>query len=109
MAKKRVEYIPRVVYGFREKLEIVLLGELKSGKVKNGMHIQVTLKNGFVVGDWVISEVLHADFINQRESPNFLGFIIQCKNYADFDLLKALRVYDEVMTIVDNKPKKGTK
>lgn len=99
---KKLKYYTRVVYGFRSKLEIVILGELKSGKVKEGMHVNVVLSSGSVLGTWKIMEVLQTDFINQFESPNFLGLIIKCQNSDDFDLLKALRIYDEIITITNN-------
>lgn len=105
MAKKNIpisnKYKIRVVYGFKEKLKIVLLGELISGKVDDGMFIEVLLNSGLVVGKWKILEVLHTSFINQYENPNFKGLIVKCKNLADFELLKSLRVYDEVINLVE--------
>jgi len=102
MNRKPIKYLSRVVYGFKDKLNVVLLGELKAGvDVKDGMFLQVALRNGVIVGTWEILEVLHTDFINQYENPNFKGLLVKCKNIADFDLLKSLRVYDEVVTIVD--------
>jgi len=105
MAKKNKKilntYKVRVVYGFKEKLKIVLLGELKSGKVDDEMSIKVTLDSGMEIGKWKILEVLHTSFINQHENPNFKGLIVKCKNLADFELLKTLRVYEEVIEIVD--------
>lgn len=105
MAKKNrstpTEFTIRVVYGFKEKLKVVLLGELESGKVDDGMFIQMTLEGGSIVGKWEILEVLHTSFINQHENPNFKGLMVKCKNTADFELLKSLRVYDEVINIVE--------
>jgi hypothetical protein len=105
MAKKNKAilntYKIRVVYGFKEKLKIVLLGELESGKVEDGMSIKVAFDSGSEVGQWKIIEVLHTSFINQHENPNFKGLIVKCKNLADFELLKTLRVYDEVIELVD--------
>jgi hypothetical protein len=101
MNQKPIKYLSRVTYGFKDKLKVVLLGELKAGVVvEDGMCLQVTLRNGVVVGTWEIEEVLHTDFINQYENPNFKGLMVKCKNIADFELLKSLRVYDEVVTIV---------
>jgi hypothetical protein len=105
MAKKNKKilntYKIRVVYGFKEKLKIVLLGELESGKVEDGMSIKIALDSGLEIGKWVILEVLHTSFINQHENPNFKGLIVKCKNLSDFELLKTLRVYDEVIEIVE--------
>ena len=108
MAEAPIKYKTRVVYGFRKKLKIVLLGELISDAVKvdDGMIIQVTLKSGVVVGTWEILEVLHTDFINATENPNFKGLMVKCKNIADFELLQSLRVYDEVITITEKKSNK---
>jgi hypothetical protein len=104
MAKKNKKilntYKIRVVYGFKEKLKIVLLGELESGEVEDGMSIKIALDSGLEIGKWEILEVLHTSFINQHENPNFKGLIVKCKNLADFELLKTLRVYDEVVEIV---------
>jgi len=105
MAKKKTTarsvYRVRVVYGFEKKLKIVLLGELESGKVKDGMSVQVALTGGSVVGDWEIIEVLHTSFINQFENPNFKGLMIKCKNLEEFELLKSLRVYDETVYLIE--------
>lgn len=105
MAKKNTpttnKYKIRVVYGFKEKLKVVLLGELIAGKVDDGMLIEVALESGSSVGKWQILEVLHTSFINQHENPNFKGLIVKCKNLADFELLKSLRVYDEVINIIE--------
>lgn len=105
MAKKNKKilntYKIRVVYGFKEKLKIVLLGELESGKVEDGMSIKIALDSGLEIGKWEILEVLHTSFINQHENPNFKGLIVKCKNLSDFELLKTLRVYDEVIEIVE--------
>lgn len=102
-AKKTTEYAVRVVYGFREKLKIVLLGEVIEGKVVDGMQLRVSFKNGALVGLWEIIEVLHTDFINQQENPNFKGLIVKCKDLTDFELLKSLRIYDEVVSIVEKE------
>lgn len=105
MAKKKAAahsvYRVRVVYGFEKKLKIVLLGELESGKVKDGMSVQVALAGGSVVGDWEIIEVLHTSFINQFENPNFKGLMIKCKNLEEFELLQSLRVYDETIYLIE--------
>ena len=94
-------YRVRVVYGFQEKLKIVLLGELQSGKAEDGMWIQVVLNGGSVVGDWKIIEVLHTSFINQHENPNFKGLMIKCKSLEEYELLKSLRVYDETVYLIE--------
>ena len=46
--------------------------------------------------------MLNTDFINQFESPDFIGLVLKCSDIKDFELLKSLRVYDEIITIVDN-------
>lgn len=105
MAKKKAAtrsiYRVRVVYGFEKKLKVVLLGELESGKVKDGMSVQVALPGGSVVGDWEVIEVLHTSFINQFENPNFKGLMIKCKTLEEFELLKSLRVYDETVYLIE--------
>ena len=57
----------RVVYGFKEKLKVVLLGALESGKIHEDLAVQVTLESGSVIGTWDVLEVLHTSFINQHE------------------------------------------
>lgn len=91
----------RVVYGFKEKLKVVLLGSLESGKLQEDLAVQVTLESGSVIGTWDILEVLHTSFINQHENPNFKGLMLKCKNLADFELLKSLRVYEEIIHLVE--------
>ena len=103
MSNKVTQFFIRVVYGFKKNLEIVILGELQSGTVKEGMHIQVKLESGNIVGSWKIIEVLHTSFINQYESPNFMGLVVKCNSISDFELLKSLRIYDEVVTILEKK------
>lgn len=94
-------YRVRVVYGFKEKLKVVLLGALESGKLHEDLVVQVTLESGAVIGTWEILEVLHTSFINQHENPHFKGLMLKCKNLADFELLKSLRVYDEIIHLVE--------
>lgn len=105
MATKKVKvqgsFRVRVVYGFQEKLKVVLLGSLESGHLQEGLAVQVTLESGSVIGTWEILEVLHTSFINQHENPNFKGLMLKCKNLADFELLKSLRVYDEIIHLVE--------
>jgi hypothetical protein len=96
---KKLKYFTKVVYGFKSKLEIIILGELKSGIVREGMQVRVVLNSGAVLGSWTIKEVLKTDFINQYESPNFLGLVINCKDLHDFELLKSLRIYDDIISI----------
>lgn len=91
----------RVVYGFKEKLKVVLLGALESGKIHEDLAVQVTLESGSVIGTWDVLEVLHTSFINQHEDPNFKGLMLKCKNLADFELLKSLRVYEEIIHLVE--------
>lgn len=96
----------KVAYGFLPKLKIVLLGEVLEGKVHDGMWVEVKLESGSLVGAWQIIEVLHMDFINQNDVPNYKGLMLKCKNEEDFKLLQALRVYDEVVTVVADSPQK---
>ena len=98
--QKEIKFSVKVSYGFLPKLKIVLLGEILSGEVEDGMLVQVALDSGIVVGTWEIWEVLHMDFINQYDSNNFKGLMLKCKNKEDFKLLQSLRVYDEVITII---------
>lgn len=91
----------RVVYGFEEKLKVVLLGALESGELHEDSAVQVTLESGSIIGTWDILEVLHTSFINQYEDPNFKGLMLKCKNLAEFELLKSLRVYDEIIYLVE--------
>jgi hypothetical protein len=90
----------RVVYGFKEKLKMVLLGEVKSGTVIEGMQVDITLNGVDNIGSWLIEEVLHMDFINNFENPNFKGLMLKCKNTEDFELLQALRIYQENVSVV---------
>lgn len=94
-------YRVRVVYGFKEKLKIVLLGALESGELHEDYSVQVRLDGGSIIGTWEIIEVLHTSFINQHENPNFKGLMLKCKNLADFELLKSLRVYEEIIHLVE--------
>jgi len=90
----------RVVYGFLHKLEIVLLGEVLDGEIEDDMVVQVRFEGGTVAGTWEIMEVLHMDFLNQKETSNFKGVMLRCKNEEDFKLLQSLRVYNETIYIV---------
>ena len=87
---KKMKYFTRVVYGFKSKLEIIILGELKSGLVKEGMQVNVVLNSGALLGTWTIKEVLKTDFINQYESPNFLGLVIRCKDFTRFRITQII-------------------
>ncbi len=91
----------QVVYGFKEKLKIVLLGALESGKLHENLAVQARLDSGAAMGTWDILEVLHTSFINQHEDPNFKGLMLKCKSLDDFELLKSLRVYDEIIHLVE--------
>ena len=83
-----------------KKLKIVVLGEVLEGTVDESMSVKARLSHGSDLGSWEILEVLHMDFINNLEHENFIGLIIKCKDEADFKLLQALRVYDEVVELV---------
>jgi hypothetical protein len=88
-----------VVYGFKDKLQIVLLGEIVEGYVESSMSIYVRLSVGTAVGKWKITEILAMDFINGTENKNFVGLVITCINEQDFKLLQSLRVYDETLMV----------
>ncbi len=88
-----------VVYGFKIKLKIVVLGEVLNGRIDEGMKIKARLPHGTDVGEWEIIEILNMDFINGLENKNFIGLIVKCNNEADFKLLQSLRVYDEVIVV----------
>jgi hypothetical protein len=88
-----------VVYGFKDKLEIVLLGEIIAGKVEASMSIFVRLSEGTALGKWEIGEILTMDFINGTENKNFIGLVVCCKDEQDFKLLQSLRVYDETLVV----------
>ncbi len=92
-------YRVSVVYGFKDKLEIVLLGEIFRGEVTKGMKIVTKLIHGTQVGNWVVKEILNTDFINGHESKNFIGIVVACNNESDFKLLRSLRVYDEIIEL----------
>ncbi|MCP4440648.1 MAG: hypothetical protein GY810_17010 [Aureispira sp.] len=99
--KKAAQFKVRVVYGFLKKLEIVLLGQvLKKGRISEGMQVQIVLNNGTPVGDWAITEVLKMDFVNELEDRDFIGLMLKCKSRKEFELLRALRVYDEIVEVV---------
>ena len=105
MAKKKqqteIKFAVKVSYGFLPKLKIVLLGEvLTKGNVEDGMLVQIRMPSGEPFGTWEIWEVLHMDFINQHENPNFKGLMLKCKSEEEFKLLQSLRVYDETITIL---------
>ena len=88
-----------VVYGFKDKLQIVLLGEITEGKVEASMSIYVKLSEGTALGKWQIGEILAMDFINGSENNSFVGLALQCKDEQDFKLLQSLRVYDETLMV----------
>lgn len=97
--KKSSKFKVRVVYGFLNKLEIVLLGEIQQGKVKEGQVIHAELPHETRIGGWEIMEVLNMDFINGSEDKNFVGLLVKCKDKADFKLLQSLRVYEETIVV----------
>lgn len=96
---KPVKFYAKVVYGFKSKLEVVLLGELKKGKIDAGMYLEVVLRGGTSIGKWEIKEVLKTDFINQYESESVIGIVVKCIDINNFELIKTLRVYDEYVFI----------
>ncbi len=89
----------RVVYGFENKLKIVLLGELISGTIEDKEHAYLYLNPDIQAGKWPILEILHMDFVNQHQSENYKGIMLRCKDKQDFELFKSLRVYDEIITL----------
>lgn len=90
----------RVVYGVRRKLEIILLGNLQEGTLREGMFVSVSLNEGRSIGQWPIEETLEMDFLNAEDFDAFTGLVLHCEDEHTFDLLKALRVYDEVVDIL---------
>jgi len=86
-----------VVYGFQDKLKIVILGEILQGDITEGMNLQARLSDGTSVGMWEVTEVLVMDFINGQENNKFISLIVKCKDVSDFKLLQSLRVYDEII------------
>ncbi len=95
----RSEFRVSVVYGFKAKMKVVILGEVLNGKIEEGMELQACLPHGTAVGKWLIIEILNMDFINGLENKNFIGLIVKCKDENDFKLLQSLRVYDEVVIV----------
>lgn len=97
--KKPARFKVRVVYGFLNKLEIVLLGEIQEGKVKSGQSIHAELPHNTRIGGWEIIEILNMDFINGSEDKNFVGILVNCKDKENFKLLQSLRVYEETIIV----------
>ncbi len=89
----------RVVYGFENKLEVVLLGNPLEGKIVKGMSAHVQIGQTSQVGNWEIVEIQKMDFINDSDDHNFLGLVIRCADAAAYKLLQSLRVYDEILCI----------
>ena len=88
-----------VVYGFENKLEVILLGNPIEGNIEKGMRARVQIGQNSQVGDWEIVEIQKMDFINASENHNFLGLVIRCVDIAAYKLLQSLRVYDEILFI----------
>jgi hypothetical protein len=101
--KTVTQYRVSVVYGFKNKLEIVLLGEIISGEISKGMKINVMLTHGTPVGNWTVKEILEMDFINGHENKNYIGIVVNCNNESDFKLLQSLRVYEETIELHKQK------
>lgn len=99
----------RVVYGVRRKLEVTLLGHLEKGAVQEGMRLSISLNAGESIGQWEIVELLEMDFLNAEDVETFTGLVLRCEDEAEFNLLKALRVYDEVMDVLPASDKPKTK
>jgi hypothetical protein len=89
----------RVVYGFLERLEVILLGNPIEGKIEKGMHAHVKIGALANEGNWEIIEIQRMDFINDADNHNFMGLVLRCLNEKDFNLLKSLRVYDEIILV----------
>ena len=96
---KQARFQVRVVYGFENKLKVVLLGELISGTTDEKELACLHLNPDVVAGQWPILEVLHMDFVNQHQSENYKGIMLRCKDQHDFELFRSLRVYDEIITL----------
>lgn len=97
--KKAARFKVRVVYGFLNKLEIVLLGDIQEGKIQDGQSIYAELPHNTRIGGWKIKEILNMDFINGSEDKNFVGLLVNCKDKEDFKLLQSLRVYEETIVV----------
>lgn len=89
----------RVVYGFLERLEVILLGNPIEGKIEKGMRAHAQIGNMAQEGNWEIVEIQRMDFINDADNHNFMGLVLRCTDTADFNLLKSLRVYDEIILV----------
>jgi hypothetical protein len=89
----------RIVYGFLERLEVILLGNPIEGKIEKGMHAHVKIGALAKEGNWEIVEIQRMDFINDADNHNFMGLVLRCLNEDDFNLLKSLRVYDEIILV----------
>ncbi len=89
----------RVVYGFLEQLQVVLLGNPIEGEILKGMSAHVQIGSASRVGNWKIVEIQRMDFINDADNHNFMGLVLKCKDVEEFNLLKSLRVYDEILIV----------
>lgn len=89
----------RVVYGFLQRLEVILLGNPLEGYIETGMRGHIQIGDHSTVGDWEVVEIQRMDFINDADDHNFMGLVLKCKDINEFNLLKSLRVYDEVLVL----------
>ena len=106
-AKKKntplAEFQVHVVYGFIDKLKIVLLGETNGRLINENMHIRVQISDGVAMGTWKISNIMRMDFINGVDDNNFIGIEVECTDEDHFKLLQSLRVYEETIHIAELK------
>lgn len=93
------EFKAQIVYGFLERLEVIILGSTVRGNIQTGMRAHLRIGDTQKEGNWEIVEIQHMDFINDIDSKDFKGIVLRCENTADFNLVKSLRLYHETILI----------
>ena len=93
------EFKAQVVYGFLERLEVIILGATLKGNIEKGMRAHLRIGQTGREGNWEIVEIQHMDFINDIDGNDFQGLVVRCENVADFNLIKSLRLYHETILI----------
>lgn len=94
-----VEFKAQVVYGFLERLEVIILGSTTKGNIEKGMRAHLRIGETQREGNWEVVEIQHMDFINDIDNSEFKGIVLRCENTADFNLVKSLRLYNETILI----------
>jgi hypothetical protein len=77
------------------------LGKVEHGTIKEGMFLSSPLVNGL----WKIIEVGEIDFVNASETGDFIILVVDCETEANYNLLKSLRVYEEIVHIISIEQK----